>query len=178
MTYEELKIKLDLYDPEDVLYSVGSNIEICKINNNSESRCFVVCDEGDCHLFKSNGEEDDIHKVTVIDHFMISNDKIKTVIIPDSVTAIEMDSFSFVHELTDVTIPDSVTYISDFSFSYCDKLKRITIGNGIKTIGKHAFYDGCDNLTDVIFKGKTMDEVKSMKNYPFGIKDKSIIKCC
>jgi len=31
-------------------------------------------------------------------------------------------------------------------------------------------------LTDIIFKGKTLEEVKSMDNYPWGIKDESIIK--
>jgi hypothetical protein len=35
----------------------------------------------------------------------------------------------------------------------------------------------CDALKEVIFKGKTLDEVKRMENYPFGIEDTSIIKC-
>jgi hypothetical protein len=35
----------------------------------------------------------------------------------------------------------------------------------------------CKSLKEIIFKGKTLEEVKQMENYPFGIKDKSIIKC-
>ena len=36
---------------------------------------------------------------------------------------------------------------------------------------------GNANIGNVIFKGKTLKEVKQMTNYPFGIKDESIIKC-
>ena len=36
---------------------------------------------------------------------------------------------------------------------------------------------GCISLKEIIFKGKTLEEVKQMKNYPFGIKNESIIKC-
>ena len=32
-------------------------------------------------------------------------------------------------------------------------------------------------LTNLLFKGKTLEEVKAMKNYPFGIQDESVIKC-
>jgi hypothetical protein len=42
-------------------------------------------------------------------------------------------------------------------------------------IGKDAFYY-CESLKEVVFKGKTLEEVKQMNNYPFGIKDESIIK--
>ena len=29
----------------------------------------------------------------------------------------------------------------------------------------------------MIFKGKTLEQIKAMKNYPFGIADESIIRC-
>ena len=55
--------------------------------------------------------------------------------------------------LISITIPESVANIGNLVFSYCKSLKEVT------------------------FKGKTLDEVKQMENYPFGIKDESIIKC-
>lgn len=59
MIYEELKIKLDLYDPIDVLKSTRRQWW-------RNGLWFVVCDEGDCHLFREDGTEDDIRKVDKI----------------------------------------------------------------------------------------------------------------
>ena len=73
-------------------------------------------------------------------------------------------------------IPDSVTYIYSFSFFCCESLKSITIPDSVKSVGDSAFCY-CKSLKQVIFKGKTLDEVKQMKNYPFRIEDESIIKC-
>jgi hypothetical protein len=61
-------------------------------------------------------------------------------------------------------------------FSYCDSLKSITIPNSVTSIGRGIF-EYCSSLKEVIFNGKTLNEVKPMKNYPFGIEDESIIKC-
>ena len=73
-------------------------------------------------------------------------------------------------------IPNSVTSIGEETFSCCDSLTSITIPNSVTNIGIETF-DGCNSLKEVIFKGKTLAEVKQMKNYPFGIKNESIIKC-
>jgi hypothetical protein len=72
-------------------------------------------------------------------------------------------------------IPNSVTSIDCRAFLWCCVLKEITIPNNVMHIGKDAFYY-CESLKEVVFKGKTLEEVKQMNNYPFGIKDKSIIK--
>lgn len=143
MTYEELKIKLDLYDPIDVLKNVGRKWNDC---------WFVICDEGDCHLFKGNGNEDDIGKVDRIGYGIIRTD-IRKIIIPDSVTSIGFYAFYRCSRLTNMTIPASVTYIGVWAF------------------------DNCSKLTSLVFKGKTMRKVKAIANYPFGIKDESIITC-
>ena len=46
------------------------------------------------------------------------------------------------------TIPDGITRIGSNAFSYCDNLKRITIPEGVTEIGELAFSD-CRGLTDV-----------------------------
>ena len=80
------------------------------------------------------------------------------------------------HVITKCIIPDSITSIGDYTFSDCDSLKSITITNSVIDIGYHVFYN-CTSLKEIIFKGKTLEQVKQMKKYPFGIEDKSIIKC-
>ena len=73
-------------------------------------------------------------------------------------------------------IPDSVICISDGAFFCCYSLNEITIPNSVICIDNDAFF-GCDTLKEIIFKGQSLEEVKQMENYPFGIEDESIIKC-
>ena len=103
-------------------------------------------------------------------------DKLKEITIPDSVTSIADSAFWNCTSLTSITIPDSIIDISNYGFCDCKSIKSITIPNNVTSIGYNAF-SGCESLKEVIFKGKTLDEVKQMKYYPFGIKDESIIKC-
>ena len=71
------------------------------------------------------------------------------VIIPNSVTAIESNTFIDCHNLTSVTIPYGVTSIRDYAFAYCYGLTSINIPSGVIAIESNAFRD-CFNLTSVI----------------------------
>ena len=74
-----------------------------------------------------------------------NNEKITSVIIPDSVTTIGYYSFSGCKSLTSVVIPDSVTTIVHYAFADCDSLTSVVIPNGVTTIGMGAFYH-CNSL--------------------------------
>ena len=236
MTYEELKIQLDINDPIGVLEAIGKPY--------ANGKWIVICDEGDCHLLDSNGNECDIREVTEINVNNI-HDSIKKVVIPDSVVSIKSHAFAYCSNLASVTILDSVTSIREFTFykcsslesvtigngvksieegafSYCSRLAHVMIGNGVTSIGDYAFYEchmltsimipdsvtdigfmafmncssltsvmipnsvtsigyyvfnGCNNLKDIIFEGKTLEEIRAMSGYPWNIKDKSAIRC-
>ena len=103
-------------------------------------------------------------------------ESLKEIIIPDSVTSIGCDAFFRCISLTSITISNNITSIGDYVFRYCTSLTSITIHNNVASIGYGAF-SYCNSLKEIIFKGKMLDEVKRMKNYPFKIKDESIIKC-
>ena len=117
------------------------------------------------------------NSVTSIDNYAFYNcNSLEEITIPDSVTSIADSAFWNCTSLTSITIPDSIIDISNYGFCDCKSIKSITIPNNVTSIGYNAF-SGCESLKEVIFKGKTLDEVKQMKYYPFGIKDESIIKC-
>ena len=189
MTYEELKINIELNGYENVLPKIG---KICLYDH-----WFIVCDDGDCHLFDRYGNEDDISKVITIYVDMIPKD-IKKIVIPNNVISIGYRAFYDCNRLTSITIPNSVMNIGWYVFECCRNLTHMTIPNSVKSIGDHAFYGCrgltsmtignsitnigwdvfycCDRLTSVRID-KPIEQVKSMESYPFGIEDESIIKC-
>lgn len=69
-----------------------------------------------------------------------------------------------------------MTSIGKYAFYMCKSLIDVMIPDSVKSIGKYAFY-GCSNLKEFLFKGKSLEEVQSMNNYPWGIRDESIIRC-
>ena len=72
--------------------------------------------------------------------------------------------------LTSVTIPDSVTSIGEEAFRGCTSLTSATIGKGVTSIEESAF-NYCSSLKNITFKGKSINEVKAMDGYPWGIKN-------
>lgn len=150
MTYFELKIQLDLLNKKDRLNFIKQNLPYFKKAN---GKTFAVCDDGDCHLFNRYGNECDINKVKEIEEFRCNYENLKT-----------------------IKIPNNVISIMDWAFSGCISLTSVTIPNNVTNIGKFTF-KGCDNLKEVIFKSKTLSQIKEIKCYPWGIEDESIIKC-
>ena len=59
-------------------------------------------------------------------------------------------AFSKCNKLKRVVIPDSVVEINGHAFEKCKKLKHISIPESIASIGEGAFY-GCSNLTSLYF---------------------------
>lgn len=90
------------------------------------------------------------------------------VVIPEGVTHLDNGAFAFCCSLTSITIPDSVTSIGEYAFYDCDALKRITIPKSVMSI-KYSAFAGCYNLIDISFKDRTVDEVRSIIDYPFSI---------
>ena len=158
---------------------------------------FVDSDDGHCYLFNRRGKEKDVSMIHEITEDIIPKD-IKKIVIPNSVMNIRYAAFYNCTNLTSVTIPDSVTSIGNFAFADCRRLTSMTIPDSVTSIGGWAFencggltdvkipdnvvnierytFYYCNNLKSLVFKNKTINQVKSMKYYPFGIKDKSIIK--
>ncbi len=87
-----------------------------------------------------------IHRLTHIKDDAFLNNKLKNVIIPDSVITIGESAFSN-NQLTNITIPNSVTTIGDYAFA-ANELTSVVIPDSVTSIGEEAFTE--NHLTTVI----------------------------
>ena len=96
---------------------------------------------------------------------------IKKVIIEEGITSVGTACFS-VHGYTDtstmksVTLPETITAIGEAAFNECSSLKDINLPNSVKSIGRNAFYD-CDGLTGITLPAK----LRELGDYAFGVCD-------
>ena len=81
---------------------------------------------------------------------------LNTIVIPNSVTSIGTNAFSFCRGLKTVTIPNSVTDIGDEAFYYCTGLTEVTIPNSVTSIGSGTFED-CRGLKTVTIPNSVTD---------------------
>lgn len=95
--------------------------------------------------------------------------------LPSNVTILYDSTFSFCSSLKYANLPSRLQHLGDFEFYSCISLKHIEIPSTVTYVGYEAF-EQCRGI-EVVFKGKTFQQVKSMKNYPFGIKDDTKILC-
>lgn len=102
------------------------------------------------------------------------NEKLKDLVIPQSVTEIGENAFEGAKSLETIRLPKNIKKISKGMFLWCENLKKIEIPSNVNEIGKFAFYDtgistieipsnvtcipvecfGSSKLNSILFKGK------------------------
>ena len=94
-----------------------------------------------------------------------------------TVTSIGIIAFGFT-ELTSVTIPDSVTSIGVQAFSYCSELTSVTIPDSVTSIGDNAFY-GCTGLTSIkVAEGNTVFDSRDNCNAIIKTESNTLVYGC
>ena len=83
------------------------------------------------------------------DYTFYNLNKLVSVVMPQNITKIGSWAFSSTG-LKIVEIPDKVTSVGGDAFSYCDNLNTVIIGNGVKSLAQGVFYSS--NVKDVYVK--------------------------
>ena len=108
----------------------------------------------------SSCDSEDSEEKSASDYLYITNGTLMTVdktkcpanvTIPDGITAINAEAFSYCMKLESVVIPNGVTNIGNSAFFGCTSLKSVTLPSSVTNIGDLAF-SGCTNLT-IYYKG-------------------------
>lgn len=103
-----------------------------------------------------------------------SDDKVKSIIIPDSVTYISEQAITYNTNLTSITLGNNVEYIGDYAFANNELLTSIKIPDSTKYIGNYIL-DYCNGITDIIlgnnieFFGNLFSSIKKVENLHYNI---------
>lgn len=145
-------------DAQNKIFSDTENgILHCRIYNNG------------IYIYKYFGQDKDLeipNKVKELNVLVIekesfySQEKLTSVIIPNSVNEIGKYAFAYCDNLTKVDVSNSnseLNWIKDGAFLKCTKLTDINIPNSVTCIGNSAF-EGCLNLEKIIIP-KSVNEI-------------------
>lgn len=102
-------------------------------------------------LWKYEGDEKEViipSHINIIAHDAFNGSTVESVIIPDSVGIIGVNSFANCPNLKSVTVPESVDFIRNGAFSNCKKLKNVTFPKTLREVGKDIF-KGCKALKKI-----------------------------
>ena len=131
--------------------------------------------------------------ITEIGDYAFKDSDIDEISIPDSVVKIGKGAFMNCRNLDHVDLPSKITQIREQTFFGCSSLVGpVDVPSSVESIGAQAFMDcnavqadpiiripvevqsigvdaflGINNL--ILFQGRTLSEIRSMDNYPWGI---------
>lgn len=94
------------------------------------------------------------NSVTAInDNSFVGCTGLKSIQIPDSVTTLGHSAFNGCTELTGIKLPSAITKIENYTFHNCSKLKNLQIPENVTLIGQDAF-NGCTSITNIVIPNK------------------------
>lgn len=128
------------------ILSINPSLTVTITSDTTVTACFFVAENPDMQDYLTY--DDDVLRTTVTGVIEAYRNRITTVTIPSSVTAIANAAFRNCTSLTDITIPAGVTSIGNYVFDGCTALTSVTLHDGITNLGTYAFHN-CSALTSV-----------------------------
>ncbi len=132
---------------------------LCEQPKPSEGLLYMSNGDGTCFVALGDCTDEDIvipdhspsgEKVVQIKAYAFAGNKqVKSIQIPETVTAIGEGAFEACVELESVNLPSNITMIRSYTFNGCKSLKEITIPAGVYYIGEEAFAD-CVSVENIV----------------------------
>ena len=160
---EKPEVKDDTATLDNVTYKAGAD-GTCQIT--------AVTAVGNVKIQETVEIDGKVYKVVSIEPNAFAGAKVKSVVIPKTVTKIGKAAFKNCKKLTKVTLGKNVVTIGDEAFANTT-IKSVTIFGKVTKIGKKAFYN-CKKLTKVTVKSTKLNAVG--KKAFTGISKKAVIK--
>ena len=106
-------------------------------------------------------EEIDGHEVVAIGNGAFEDrTDLRTVMIPDSVTRIEVWAFYNCNNLSNVTLSNNLNYMGEYAFGNCKKITKIEVPKSLDSSGGP--FKNCDGLKTVTFEKGTTEISSSL----------------
>ena len=106
--------------------------------------------------------------VQEIDRFAFTQCGLEEIIIPDGISVIEGNTFSYCYSLKKVFIPDTVVEIESRAFYDCKKLEKLFIPQSVQYFGDHGeVFAEYTNTTLYGYKGSCVEEYAKRYNLSF-----------
>lgn len=153
----------DISLPGDVTYVGNSAFRNCRglVSIDMSDNVEYIGDRGfiNCEALNNITLSD---RVTYIGSYAFSNTGLVDITIPNSVTRIASNSFSYSEKLKGISIPNSVTSIGSGAFAYCSGLTSIIIPNSVTSIERSAF-SNCTAVSEIAIS----ENVTAIDDYTF-----------
>lgn len=130
----------------NTILSINPSLTLTMTSDTTVTACFFVAENPDMQDYLTY--DDDVLRTTVTGVIEAYRNRITTVTIPSTVTAIANAAFRNCTSLTDITIPAGVASIGNYAFDGCTALTTVTLHDGITSLGNYAF-NNCSALTTV-----------------------------
>ena len=131
-----------------LLLSIGTGVSMFALANDKTNDFeYYIMEDGTASISGYTGLAKDIVIPSEIDGYTVTeigrwsfmnNNKIESVIIPESIKTIRMNAFLGCDLLTSITIPGNVKEI-DYSAFQCKNLENVVLCNGVEYVGQWAF---------------------------------------
>lgn len=89
-----------------------------------------------------------LYEKNTLPQLALMGSNLKSVVLPNSITAVGDGAFAGCAKLENIEIPENVATVGDYAFSGCTALTDITGGNGVTSIGSYAFSQ-CSALQNI-----------------------------
>ena len=87
---------------------------------------------------------------TIQEHAFASCGALETIVLPQTLTCIELGAFRYCRSLLEIVIPDSVNTLGRAAFEDCDALRKVTLSQQLTKIEAHTFLN-CKALSYMEF---------------------------